>query len=110
MDKNNDKFITMEDIDALTEKELKVVRQLMPMGADMEEDALPDLPPEDDDTLAEGEGESEGDSDETEGPLDDDTPADGEGKGADNDIGDGFPEDEQSDSGDSSKEDLHTEL
>ena len=111
MDKNNDKFITMEDIDALTEKELKVVRQLMPMGADTEEGDLPDLPPEDD-----GDGASEGDSYEAEGPFDDDlpadddTPAEGEGKTADNDIGDGFPEDEQSGSGDFSKEGLHTEL
>lgn len=37
VDKNKDRIITTEDIDALTDGELVAIRRLMPMGADSEE-------------------------------------------------------------------------
>ncbi|XP_065060405.1 bifunctional peptidase and arginyl-hydroxylase JMJD5-like isoform X2 [Rhopilema esculentum] len=87
-DKNNDNYITMEDIDALTEKDLKKIRQMMPMGADIEEEG-------DEEENSDGEEAEEGAEEDKQEQPDD-----------------GFPEDEEEaiEEGVDKKSNTHTEL
>ena len=88
MDKNDDNYITMEDIDTLTEKDLKKIRQMMPMGADMEEEG-------DEEENSDGEEAEEGPEEDKQEQPDD-----------------GFPEDEEeaAEAGVDEQSNTHTEL
>ena len=83
----------MEDVDGLTEKDLGMIRQLMPMGADYEGEEDPG------DEKEEEVGDEEGDKGDVKREV------------FDEDVGDGFPESADKDFDEEAAEEYaHTEL
>ena len=83
IDKNGDRFITLEDIDGLSDSDLAAIRQLMPMGADQEADG----------PYEEGDGDGEEDEANSEAyARGADAEEGNESEGSNEEVGDGFPE------------------